>query len=125
MRLDIFIIVNSTKEAIQFYVDELNLFELKHDYGMGDVVIQSKLNPDFCLSISEAEAQISKTPLFGIEVVDCKELHAELLKIKFKNGGLVIDKNTEDTIMDSPLGQNIMLKDPSGNTFVFFTETII
>jgi len=126
LRTDIFITVTSTQEALNFYIDELAMFELKHDYGMGDVLINHVNNPDFCLSLTEGEElpNRTETPQYAIKVENCHELYEKIKSISFVKGGLVKDDNFNSFFMEAPTGQSFTLSDPSGNYFTLFSDSL-
>lgn len=118
MRADLFLTVASTREALEFYTEELALFELRMDYGMDTYLISYKLSSNLCLSLSMGEVQPRTTPLFALEVEDCLAEFHRIKKIKFTKGGLENTNKSSQQIFEYPLGKSFLMQDPSGNRFL-------
>jgi predicted enzyme related to lactoylglutathione lyase len=119
IRFDMFLTVESAKNAIQFYVDELKLFRVRIEYGMECFLLSAVDNNVACLRIREGNVASKKSPLFVIGVKDCDEEFARVSKIKFSNGaGIVPDRNGLLQVSDFPTGKNFVMEDPSGNRFI-------
>jgi len=119
MRFEIFLTVESAKNAIQFYVVELKLFRVRIEYGMETFLLCSVDNKVACLSIREGNVAPNIYPLFAIGVKDCDEEFARVNKIKFSNGARIVpDRNGLLQVRDFPTGKSFSMEDPSGNRFI-------
>lgn len=108
--------VNAVNQALEFYCNELGLFSLHRDYGMGNISIVYKNNPSFKLMIFEGQTINVEYPLFSIETENCTKLFHQLLGTNFSSNGKLISKS----VFEYPIGKNILLQDPSGNKFLIF-----
>lgn len=121
MRIDIYLKVSSSEDAINFYVNELQFFKLRHDYGLGNVLLEYAGNDSFCLLLKEEEDfhNTGMNPLFAIGVNDARKIFQELKTTSFnRNAGIVTFENNQESFIEYPLGKNFMLKDPDGNHFL-------
>lgn len=118
MRVDIFVPTNSVEDQIQFYVNELGIFTIENDYGMGDVLLRHVDCDSFCLQLQHNRAPSIDEPLFCISTKNCRSEFERLLKVVFRNGGLVASAGGGPQLLEFPLGQTISLRDASGNLFL-------
>ncbi|AUX21535.1 uncharacterized protein SOCEGT47_020210 [Sorangium cellulosum] len=112
--------VDSVRDAERYYCDELGLFEFYHDYGMETVSLVSRDNPSFFLILSAGAGACSDDCLFGLETKDCDLLFERLRSVRFETGGRLLSSE----VFEYPLGKNVLLRDPSGNKFLIFEESI-
>ncbi len=117
MRADIFVPTISTDDQVRFYVDELKLFTIAQDYGMGAVLLRHVNEPAFCLQLRPGQKPSSDRALFRISTTDCEAEFARLSRIDFAIGGLESGSDRSQ-ILEYPLGKNFLVVDASGNRFV-------
>ena len=104
------------KKTLQFYIEELNLFQFGNDFGNGQCSIFAEGNPRFTLFISAQEFyESSQHIIFSINVDNIEALHKKYRGMKFNSGGELISK---DRVFEYPAGRNITLKDPANNLFI-------
>ncbi|MFD2909191.1 VOC family protein [Flavobacterium ardleyense] len=109
--------VNSIDKAITFYCDEIKLFEFYQDFGMEEVALVCKNNKTIILLLSKGNGHVD-WPVFSIEVENCEHIFKKMKDQVFETGAKLLNKE----VFDYPLGKNITLKDPSGNTIIIFEE---
>lgn len=115
-KVQVRLVVCSTRDAERYYCDELGLFDFHFDYGMGTVSLVYKENPSFFLVLSTGAGARSGGYLFGLETEDCDAIFERLRSVNFETGGRLVS----DEVFEYPLGKNILLEDPSGNRFLIF-----
>lgn len=119
MRVDVFVPTVSAEEQVDFYVNQLGLFEIAQDYGMGNLLLKFVNNPEFCLLLKKSNQSVLPVgPLFCISTKNCRAEFSRLSKVNFHKGGLVPGPDGLLQVFEYPLGENIFMKDPSGNSFV-------
>lgn len=118
MRVDLFLPVTSTEEALRFYVDELALFELRLDYGMDTYLIAYKRNPSLCLNLHAGELHKPNSPLFALEVENCIAEFQRMREVAFTKGGFVNTDRASQRVFEYPLGKSFLMHDPFGNRFL-------
>ncbi|WMJ72300.1 hypothetical protein RCC89_03855 [Cytophagaceae bacterium ABcell3] len=116
MRLDCFVNVISIDPALEFYVNELGFFNIKYDFGMGNVLISHNENSDICLRLKEHNLQPSPDIVFALEVKNCKDQFEIFKSFKFKSGGQLSSNN----LLEYPVESSFIIKDPSGNKILIF-----
>lgn len=119
-KVQIRLVVGSTRDAERYYCDELGLFDFYRDYGMGTVSLVYRYNPSFFLVLSTGAGARSDGYLFGLETKDCESIFSRLKNTKFETGGRLLSSE----VFEYPLGKNILLEDPSGNRFLIFEENV-
>lgn len=125
MRFDIFLTVQSADIALKFYIDELAMFEVRADYGMGCYLLHEKRNRSACLSIREVDARRSGEKVFGISVENCVREFERLRNTQFFfGGGIVPDDDGSISVFDYPIGKNFLMEDPDGNRFLLFEDYV-
>ncbi|KEQ22554.1 hypothetical protein [Paenibacillus tyrfis] len=114
MRVDVFVPTISTEEQVRFYVQELGLFAVGQDYGMGSILLRHVDSPSFCILLQPGCAPSIDRPLFCISTANCRSEFARLLRLSFEKGGLVPAPDGSVQVFEYPLGESISLKDASG-----------
>lgn len=104
-------------KATTFYCDELGLFELGQDFGMGQISLEGKENKNIRLLLQEGMPQAMGL-LFHLAVNDCDAVFERLKRVPFKTGALLLNEE----IFEYPLGKNVTLKDPAGNMFLLYED---
>ncbi len=110
--------VSSTREAEQFYCNDLGMFDFYQDYGMGNICLVYKANTSFLLLLVEGVTNTNNIPLFSLEVDDCELVFQKLKKALINSKGALLN----DNVFEYPPGKNITLEDPAKNTFLLFQE---
>jgi len=118
MRIDLYIPTLSVDDQINFYTRELALFRIKHDYGMGSILLSYVNQPDFCLQLLPDLVPQLSSPLFSISVSNCDQEFIRLSATHFKKGGLFTAIGASK-IIEYPLGKTFGMSDSSGNIFSF------
>lgn len=117
MRIDIFVPTVSTDEQLRFYVQQLGLFVVGQDYGMGNVLLRHVEEPSFCLLLQPGRVP-SGQHLFCMSTTNCRAEFARLSGVSFDKGGLIPGPDGALRVFEYPLGETISLRDASGNSFV-------
>lgn len=118
LRADVFVPSASAEAQVRFYVDELGLFEVAHDYGMGSLLLRHIHGPSFCLSLQPGRAPCREQPLFCISTPDARSELARLSAVSFSSGGIVPGGDGSARLFEYPLGLSFTLRDASGNMFI-------
>ncbi len=118
MRVDIFVPSHSADEQLRFYVEELRLFEVAQDYGMGSVLLRHVTEPSICLELAPGRPPDPGRPLFCLSTDDCEAEFKRLGGVAFAKGGLVASGNGAPAILEYPLGKTFSVHDASGNLFL-------
>lgn len=119
MRCDVYVPSKDEESSIRFYVDELKLFVLVKNYGMGDVLLRYVHSEDFHIMLSsDTYASCCDTPLFALTVDDSDAELGRLLKVNFSGGGVASNEEGLPLCIEYPLGKFFRLRDPSGNLIV-------
>lgn len=117
MRVDIFVPTHSAEEQVQFYVHELQLFTVAHDYGMDSILLRHVTEPSICLQLSPRGQPYGDEPLFCLSTDDCEREYERLRGVSFTKGGLFVPAEGSP-ILEYPLGKTFSMTDASGNFFV-------
>ena len=106
----------SLQAAIEFYCEELALFDFHQDYGMGTVSLAYKANESILLLLSEGAPTLLGRPVFHVEADSCESMFNTLRVQAFESGGKLLSKE----IFEYPMEKSLALEDPSGNMFILF-----
>lgn len=118
MRCDVYVPSMDEQSSIRFYVEELKLFVLVRDYGMGDILLRYINSDDFHIMLSLDSSVFCNTPLFAVTVNDCDAELDRLMKVNFSVGGVAPNGEGLPLCIEYPLGKFFRLRDPSGNLIV-------
>ncbi|WP_157656073.1 VOC family protein [Burkholderia ubonensis] len=111
----IFVPSKSTEESVEFYVNELALFEVAEDLGRGNVFLRYIRSEDFYLMLSlELDVREGDAPIFSVGVDDCFGEYNRLKGINFKSGAEIL---SNPGFVEWPLGKFLKMRDPAGNVF--------
>jgi predicted enzyme related to lactoylglutathione lyase len=121
MRVDIYLPTKNTEQSIHFFVDQLNLFNVIKDHGMGNVLLQCAQSPEFHLMLSPDDSVRNNSALFSISVKDCEKELQKILGIKFEgNAGVLRDSAGNPELIEYALGKFFKIQDPAGNIFTVY-----
>ncbi|WP_208913012.1 VOC family protein [Paracidovorax avenae] len=102
--------------SVKFYVEELSLFNISTDYGMGTYLLFANDDPSMGLMIVNGEAvSNSQRPAFTIGVSEIEPLFQRLRNFEFLTGAELLTKRA---LFDYPAGKSMTLRDPGGNVFI-------
>ena len=122
MRIDIFLNVTSINATVDFYVNELRLFEKVYDYGSDNLLLRYKYNKSFFLStVISKELNKNKT-LFALIVKDCKKEYSRIKKIQFSKAKGITPVHGDIEFLESPIGKQFYISDPDNNEFIIFQD---
>ncbi|WP_143136922.1 hypothetical protein [Burkholderia ubonensis] len=111
----VFVPSKSTEESVEFYVNELALFEVAEDLGRGNVFLRYIRSEDFYLMLSlELDVREGGEPIFSVGVEDCFGEHNRLKGVDFKSGAEIL---SNPGFVEWPLGKFLKMRDPAGNVF--------
>ncbi|MGE6758259.1 hypothetical protein ACQKGO_09630 [Corallococcus interemptor] len=105
------------EEQVRFYVDELGLFEVAQDYGMGQMLLRCRTSPSFCLLLQPGRPVMRDTPVFTLSTSNARAELARLTAVRFTRGGLVVGRDGVPGVWEYPLGTTFSLRDAVGNLF--------
>lgn len=117
MRFDIFVPSIVAEDQVRFYVDELGLFRVRHDYGLGNFLLAHTCNHEFCLQLVPGQDVSKERPIFSLAVENLTEEVARLRSVEFRLGGFY-PSGGEAKILEYPLGRSMTMLDASGNMIV-------
>ncbi|WP_141715420.1 VOC family protein [Burkholderia ubonensis] len=111
----VFVPSKSTEESVDFYVNELALFEVGEDLGRGNVFLRYIRSEDFYLMLSlELGVREGDAPIFSVGVDDCFGEYNRLKGVNFKNGAEIL---LNPGFVEWALGKFLKMRDPAGNVF--------
>ncbi|WP_415493116.1 VOC family protein [Burkholderia ubonensis] len=111
----VFVPSKSTEESVEFYVNELALFEVGEDLGRGNVFLRYARSEDFYLMLSlELSVREGDAPIFSVGIGDCLGEYNRLKSVNFKNGAEIL---SNPGFVEWPLGKFVKMRDPAGNVF--------
>lgn len=111
----VFVPSKSTEESVEFYVNELALFEVADDLGRGNVFLRYIRSEDFYLMLSlELGVREGDAPIFSVWVDDCFGEYNRLKGFDFKSGAEIL---SNPGFVEWPLGKFLKIRDPAGNVF--------
>lgn len=100
---------------MEFYVNELALFEVAEDLGRGNVFLRYIRSEDFYLMLSlELDVREGDAPIFSVGVDDCFGEYNRLKGVNFKSGAEIL---SNPGFVEWPLGKFLKMRDPAGNVF--------
>lgn len=100
---------------MEFYVNELALFEVAEDLGRGNVFLRYIRSEDFYLMLSlELDVREGGAPIFSVGVDDCFGEYNRLKGVNFKSGAEIL---SNPGFVEWPLGKFLKMRDPAGNVF--------
>lgn len=120
MEAKIYLRASSLSASIQFYIAELQLFEI-------DEVAEDELyasmrpigNKEVVIELSAQYGPPSQQSLFTIGIDCCDTELERLSSTAFASGGRVVpDKHGNLAAFEWPGGKSFMVEDPAGNRFV-------
>lgn len=120
-RADIHIQSKNIGHSLRFYIEELNLFYSRQDYGMGQVLLGSLDLEGFCILLKESrDVQPFHGPTtIALGVNNCRAIFDKYLVTQFTSGGgFATSDNKRPSILEYPLGLTFSMHDPSGNRIV-------
>ncbi|WP_157654397.1 VOC family protein [Burkholderia ubonensis] len=111
----VFVPSKSTEESVEFYVNELALFEVAENLGRGNVFLRYIRSEDFYLMLSlELGVREGDAPIFSVGVDDCFGEYYRLKGFDFKSGAEIL---SNPGFVEWPLGKFLKIRDPAGNVF--------
>ncbi|WP_157652572.1 hypothetical protein [Burkholderia ubonensis] len=111
----VFVPSKSTEESVEFYVNELALFEVAEDLGRGNVFLRYILSEDFYLMLSlELDVREGGAPVFSVGVGDCFGEYNRLKGVNFKSGAEILSNPGG---VEWPLGKFLKMRDPARSVF--------
>lgn len=123
MRADIFLNSASCEKSIQFYVDELGLFDLINNFGTGFCTLRSKALPNLNLILGDGYSGPGPWPVLGLSVDSCYDELNRLRNVRFESGGeLVPNAAGQLKVFEYPGGRNILLRDPDKHQLLLFED---
>lgn len=100
---------------MEFYVNELALFEVAEELGRGNVFLRYIRSEDFYLMLSlELGVREGDAPIFSVGVDDCLGEYNRLKGVDFKSGAEIL---SNPGFVEWPLGKFVKMRDPAGNVF--------
>ena len=106
----------NTDLSVKFYVEEMSLFNISTDYGMGTYLLLANDDPSMGLMIINGEAvSNSQHPTFTIAISEIEPLFRRLRNFEFLTGAELLTKRA---LFDYPGGKSMTLRDPGGNVFI-------
>ncbi|WP_179092069.1 VOC family protein [Burkholderia ubonensis] len=111
----VFVPSKSTEESVDFYINELALFEVGEDLGRGNVFLRYIRSEDFYLMLSlELSVREGDAPIFSVGVDDCFGEYNRLKGVNFKGGAEIL---SNPGFVEWSLGKFLKMRDPAGNVF--------
>ncbi|KVW37053.1 hypothetical protein WK95_21855 [Burkholderia ubonensis] len=100
---------------MEFYVNELALFEVAEDLGRGNVFLRYIRSEDFYLMLSlELGMREDGASIFSVGVDDCLGEYNRLKDVDFKSGAEIL---SNPGFVEWSLGKFVKMRDPAGNVF--------
>ena len=116
MHIEQHIYCRNMDDMLGFYTEELGLFILAQDYGMGSCKMVSRLHPACALLVSRVDDHHpSSRPGFSIVVDDLDHLHQKYRSTEFRSGGFLASVSG---IFEYPAERTITMVDPARNIFL-------
>lgn len=100
---------------MEFYVNELALFEVAEDFGWGNVFLRYIRSEDFYLMLSlELGVREGDASIFSVGVGNCFGEYNRIKGVNFKSGAEIL---SNPGFVEWPLGKFLKMRDPAGNVF--------
>jgi catechol 2,3-dioxygenase-like lactoylglutathione lyase family enzyme len=121
MRVHIYLPTANAADSIRFFVDQLKLFKVAKDLGMGNVLLQHTKATDFHLMLSPDDPVRAGSALFSISVPNCEAEFNRISGIKFDGeAGILRNSVGGPEFIEYALGKFFKLRDPAGNIFTIY-----
>jgi hypothetical protein len=121
MQVHIYLPTTNPADSVRFFVDQLKLFRVVKDFGMGNVLLQYINATNFHLMLSPDDPVRFGSSLFSISVPDCEAEFNRISGIKFDcEAGILRSTAGSPEFIEYALGKFFKLRDPAGNIFTIY-----
>lgn len=118
MRVTLYLDCSAIEKSIDFYVEELALFDVAENYGTGYCLLESRLLRGFHLYLADWCNPAGNEYIFSLDVPDCDAEFQRLQSICFSSGGRILpDENGHIGVLEYPGGKVFQMTDPDNNRF--------